>query len=77
LTTKFSTRKLTMPAIRCSKCGGFTNTAVSNWLEPKIREDKKAYECYAKVVNGKWIKGCAYDNCDPYTKSSVDKLIGM
>ena len=66
-----------MPAIECIKCGGLTNTAVSNWLHPKSREDGKAHECYAKVVNGKWVKGCGYDNCDDlYTKPSIDKLIG-
>lgn len=65
-----------MPAIECAKCGGLTNTAVSNWTEPEIRKDKKAYECYAKVVGNKWGKGCGYDNCNPYLKYSVDKLIG-
>lgn len=62
--------------IECVKCGGLTNTAVSNWIHPQIREDKKAYECYAKAVNGKWVKGCSYDNCNPYNKSYIDKLIG-
>jgi hypothetical protein len=65
-----------MPVIECAKCGGLTNTAVSNWIDPEIREDRKAHECYAKVVDGIWGKGCAYDNCNPYLKYSVDGLIG-
>jgi len=66
-----------MPTIECSKCGGITNTAVSNWIHPEIREDRKAYECYAKILDGKWVKGCSYDNCNPYLKPSVDNLIGV
>ena len=46
-----------MPAIECAKCGGATNTAVSNWLEPKSRPDKKAHECYLRVEDGVWFKG--------------------
>jgi len=64
-----------MPTIQCAKCGALTNTAVSNWTEPEIREDKKAYECYAKIVGGKWVKGCGYDNCDSYTKPFIDGLL--
>jgi len=64
-----------MPTIECAKCGGLTNTAVANWIHPEIREDRKAHECYTKMVDGKWVKGCGYENCDSYTKPYIDKLI--
>ena len=66
-----------MPAIECAKCGGSTNTAVSNWLEPKSRPDKKAHECYLRVEDGVWVKGCGWENADPvYEKLSFEKYLG-
>ena len=61
-----------MSAMKCSKCGGETNTAVCDW-RPK---DKVVVECYAKVEDGVWIKGCGYANCDPFTVEGVDALLG-
>jgi len=65
-----------MPAIDCAKCGGKTNTAVAHWLSP-IRPDKKAHECYLRVENGIWVKGCGWDNADPvYEKPSLENYLG-
>jgi len=63
-----------MSSIICFKCGGQTNTAVSDWIEP-IRSDGKANRCYAKWENNKWVEGCAYKEADSFTKYFVDKLI--
>ena len=66
-----------MAAITCSKCGGLTNTAVCNWIHPNIREDGKAYECYLRVENGVWVKGCSWDKADPkYGKPIFEKYLG-
>ena len=48
-----------MPAIRCAKCGGLTNTAVCDWFSP-IRKDGKANECYTRwnKETKKWERGC-------------------
>ena len=66
-----------MPVVECAKCGGTTNTAVCEWLEPKVRDDGKAYECYAKYENDKWVKGCSYDRITgiAYLKSFIDRLL--
>ena len=61
-----------MSAMTCSKCGGQTNSAVCNWR----LKDKVVVECYAKVENGVWVKGCGYANCDLYTVEGVDELLG-
>jgi hypothetical protein len=59
----------------CANCGRLTNTAVCQWTDP-IRPDKKANKCYVAFENGKWVKGCAYDEADPiYEKPIFDKLI--
>lgn len=55
-------------------CGNLTNTAVSDWCDPR-RKDGKAYKCYAAWDGKKWVKGCAYDKCDSFTKISVDSLL--
>ena len=55
-------------------CGKLTNTAVSDWCDPR-RKDGKAYKCYAAWDGKKWVKGCAYDKCDSYTKQMVDSLL--
>jgi len=60
-----------MPVVTCSSCGGTTNTAVSNY----VTKGKDPMVCYAKWVDGVWVKGCGYDDADPYNKSFVDKLI--
>jgi hypothetical protein len=65
-----------MPVIVCSKCGGTTNTAVCQWLNP-MREDRKANECYLKVEVGVWVKGCGWERADPiYEKPLFEKYLG-
>ena len=61
-----------MPGATCEKCGGTTNSSVCDydWVQ------KKALQCYAKLTDGVWVKGCAYDQCDAYTRPSVDGLLG-
>ena len=65
-----------MSAIICAKCGGQTNTAVADWIDP-IREDGKANECYLRVEDGVWVKGCAWDKADPkYGKPTFERYLG-
>ena len=61
-----------MTAMQCSKCGGETNSAVCDWR----LKDKVVVECYARVENGVWVRGCGYVNCDLYTVEGVDALLG-
>ena len=61
-----------MRAMECSKCGGQTNSAVCDWR----LKDKVVVECYAKVENGVWVRGCGYANCDLYTVGGVNALLG-
>ena len=63
-----------MPSIICAKCNSETNTACSNHLFP-IRPDGKANECYAKLENGKWIKGCSYDEAHDCIKKVILNMI--
>jgi len=64
-----------MSVILCANCGGTTNTAACNHLDP-VRPDGKANYCYTRWANGKWEKGCGYDRMDPvYDKPGVDRLI--
>lgn len=63
-----------MISLICAKCKGLTNTAVCNHLDP-IRRDGKANECYLRWENDKWVKGCAYEVCDPFTKILVDRYL--
>ena len=67
-----------MSAIRCAKCGGLTNTAVSQWCDPKIRKDKLAYECYLRVgLTGRWEEGCGWENANKeYELSTLKTLLG-
>jgi len=65
-----------MPAVKCAKCGGDTNTAVSNYWEDR-REDGKAHYCYLRVEDGKWVKGCGFELADPiYELPSFNALLG-
>lgn len=67
-----------MSALVCSGCGKVTNTAVCNWIEPKVRPDGQAWECYLRVgEDGNWEKGCAWDKADPYyQKPLFEKYLG-
>ena len=59
-----------MPTVTCD-CGSDTNTAVSNYA---VKGDGPMV-CYAKWVDGAWVKGCGYDSAHPLNKSYADKLI--
>lgn len=62
-----------MPSAKCKGCGHSTNSTTSNyWFVKPIGEPT---ECYARFVDGKWEKGCAYDKADSMTKSLVDGII--
>jgi hypothetical protein len=56
----------------CNQCGATTNTAVCNWI---YSQTDGADGCYLKWENEKWVKGCAYDLADGYTKPFCDKLL--
>ena len=65
-----------MSDLTCDKCGGVTNSAVSDRLDP-YRGDGKANWCYLRVESGVWVKGCAWDKADPiYGKPSYEKYLG-
>lgn len=66
-----------MPAGICRGCNRITNSTTSNWWDTDTKDH--ATECYASMVDGKWVKGCAYDKMDRSNKYSlvhfVDTLI--
>ncbi len=69
-----------MPALTCENCGSITNTTVSEFDFGKFSFDipeleNKAIKCYGKWKDGKWSKGCAYDDADNFCKSFVNSLI--
>lgn len=49
-----------MPVLICNNCGGTTNTVVSEFDFRNIEQG--ASRCYAKYEDGKWVKGCAYED---------------
>ena len=64
-----------MPAVRCDNCGGLTNSTLSEYWDQAHTQDGKALKCYAKLVNGKWVRGCAYYECDGFQKKFADNVI--
>ena len=60
-----------MPSLICD-CGGNTNSACSNHF---VKEDGEKTKCYAKIEDGKWSKGCDYDNSGFFDRHFADKLI--
>lgn len=69
-----------MPAVTCLRCKRDTNTAMCDWIDCEKNKTlegsdypKYADRCYAAWVDGKWEKGCAWDDEDanPYTKASI------
>lgn len=62
-----------MPSIKCRACGGVTNTAVSDHLFKF--EDNEAEMCFAKFVDGVWVKGCGYDGASVYERILADAVI--
>ncbi len=69
----------TMPVLTCQGCGRFTNTAVAEWFRgDPIRSapEGEAFACFAARENGKWVRGCGYDNAHEINQRSARKLIG-
>ncbi len=75
-----------MPGGKCHGCGKMTNSATSDWWTHKYPKDywKQIYpvvqgyaeKCFlAWDEDGKPVRGCAYDKCDPWTKKYVDDYI--
>lgn len=70
-----------MPGATCTNCGKLTNSATSNyWLRTEAdgktpKEGGVATECYAAFVDGKWVKGCKYDNARSWRKKMLEKLL--
>lgn len=62
-----------MPPVKCKGCGGDTNTAVS---EVDVYKNVLEYadRCFAKMVDGKWVPGCAYGSANRYQKIFADSL---
>ena len=60
-----------MPIIDCPSCGEKTNTALCMgfWTsEPKAK-------CIARIVNGRYEKGCGYDTAHVSDKKYADGLV--
>lgn len=63
-----------MPIIICAKCGRATNTAVSDHINRKPY-DGKADRCFVAHEDGRWVKGCSYDDANEYEKHYADKVL--
>lgn len=61
-----------MPSAKC-KCGYVTNSAVSNYAT--VKPFGEPTECYARMVEGKWQRGCAYDRASEFMKEFVNDLV--
>jgi hypothetical protein len=64
----------------CKNCNSITNTTVCEWDFETVEFDAKmengiAEKCFARFVNGKWERGCAYDQADEFTKHFVNGLV--
>ncbi len=59
-----------MSSIVCTTCGRTSNTAVANYWP-----DLVVTKCYAAFEDGKWVRGCAYDEVRDYKKQMIDKLL--
>lgn len=55
----------------CLGCGGMTNTAVCDYLH---HSDWQPRKCYARFEDGRWVKGCGYDEANQMDKQFVDHL---
>ena len=51
-----------MSTILCNKCGGTTNTALSDHINSPFKG--KAERCFARWENNKWVEGCAFNDKD-------------
>lgn len=63
-----------MSAVRCQRCGGLTNTAVSDWLDAPRGH---ASRCFVRWVDGVARRGCAYGEANVYERSMADSVLGM
>lgn len=57
----------------CQTCHHETNSYVSNYAFNNNKDI--ATKCYARFIDGKWEKGCAYNEADDRKRKFVDKLI--
>ena len=64
----FNLRNYAMPSGICIGCNRVTNSTLSNWWFTDTFDH--ATECYASFVDGRWVKGCAYDKLDRSNKYS-------
>ena len=61
-----------MPTPICKTCGSQTNSACSNFHKHR---GKRVTKCYAAFKDGKWIKGCGFDNASDFNKAFAMSLI--
>ncbi len=70
-----------MPIAICTNCGQVTNSATSNyWLDTEIdgktqKEICVATKCYLSFVEGRWVKGCVYNDIGPMKKAMFAHLL--
>ncbi len=57
----------------CLGCGGLTNTVVCDYLK---HDDWQPRKCFARFEDGRWVKGCGYDEADEYM-SDMRKYVDM
>lgn len=62
-----------MLPLKCTGCGGETNTAVTDAWEDEPYGT--ATKCYFKYEREKWVPGCAYDECPQYMKDIMERRI--
>lgn len=62
-----------MPTGRCKGCGRLTNSATSNWWDNPDHEATKCYMAFNE--NNEPVKGCDYENAQPYIKKWILGLI--
>jgi hypothetical protein len=61
-----------MQPVTCLRCSHPTSTLVS---DPRGASGGQVRRCYARLTpDGKWEKGCAYQEVDPTTRALLDKL---
>lgn len=61
-----------MSVLTCSRCGATTNTVCSEWLGAP---EGMAHKCYARFDSeGRWERGCSYNEGGPFDKHCADEL---
>jgi len=67
-----------MPVATC-KCGRLTNSATSDfWEQYRLGislDEVRPTRCYARRENGKWIKGCAFDEASEFDQKFALDII--